>query len=153
MKKTNLKKLAAMGIAGGILMAQAHVDAGYQNSNSNRGSQNYYTADAMDSSSESTTKMSESDLLQKLSPETKAVYQSLGKDGKELALKLANQSCKGKNDCKGQNSCKTKDNACAGQGGCKGQSKGPFADKDMAVMVAAKHMAGKRLQSMANGNS
>jgi hypothetical protein len=49
---------------------------------------------------------------------------------------------------KGMNSCKSAENACAGLGGCKGHAKGPFTDKNMAVMVVAKKMAEKRLKTM-----
>lgn len=149
MKKTNLKKLALMGIAG-VLMAQAQGNAAQQNGNYNGGNL-YYAANAMDSM-QSSSKMSESDLLQKLSPEGKATYQSLSKEGKDLALKLANQSCQGKNGCKGMNSCKSTENACAGKAGCQGKSKGPFTDKNMAVKVAAQKMAEKRSEAMRNGS-
>lgn len=96
--------------------------------------------------------MTESDLLNQLNAQGKATYQSLSPEGKALALKLANQTCKAHNECKGLNSCKTDTNSCAGQGGCKGKSPGPFADKNSAVKVAAQKMAEKR--SNANkGNS
>lgn len=88
--------------------------------------------------------MSESELLPQLNAQGKATYQSLDAAGKALALKLANQACKGENECKGMNSCKTKDNSCAGQGGCQGTSPGPFKDKNLAIKVAAKKMAEKR---------
>lgn len=147
MKKTSLKKLALMGIAG-VLMAQAQGSAAQQNGSYN-GSHQYVAAmDSMQSSS----KMSESDLLQKLSPEGKATYQSLSKEGKDLALKLANQSCQGKNGCKGMNSCKSTENACAGKAGCQGKSNGPFNDKNMAVKVAAQKMAEKRSEAMRNSS-
>lgn len=150
-KKTNLKKIALMGMAGGALIAQSQVAAA-QPQNDYRGSQ-YYTADAMDSSMQNSNKtMTEQDLLSQLNSEGKSTYQSLDQEGKALALKLANQSCKGQNGCKGLNSCKSKENACAGQSGCKGTSKGPFMDKNAAVKVAAKHMAEKRSMMMNGGN-
>jgi hypothetical protein len=147
MKKTNLKKLALMGIAG-VLMAQAQGNAAQQNGSYNGSNQYVAAMDSMQSSS----KMSESDLLQKLSPEGKATYQSLSKEGKDLALKLANQSCQGKNGCKGMNSCKSTENACAGKAGCQGKSNGPFTDKNMAVKVAAQKMAEKRSEAMRNSS-
>lgn len=151
-KKTNLKKIALMGITGGILMAQAQANAAQQNGNFYNGSQ-YYTADESNSRGESSSAVSEASFLSQLSQESKAVYQNLSREGKELALKLANQSCKGKNDCKGQNSCKTNENACAGEGGCKGQSQGPFTDKNVAVNVASMNMAKKRIMMINSGNS
>lgn len=75
------------------------------------------------------------------------MYNSMDCDGQNMAVKLAQQSCAGKNGCKGQNSCKTKDNSCAGQGSCKGKSSGPFEDKNKAVDVANK-MYQKRMNSM-----
>jgi hypothetical protein len=145
-KKINLKKIALMGMAGGALMAQSQADAAQQqNNNSYRGNSSY-TADGLDTSVQNSSNkaLSERDFLSQLNSEGKSTYQSLNKEGKELALKLASQSCKGQNACKGLNSCKTKDNACAGKGGCQGTSKGPFTDKNAAVKVAAKHMAEKR---------
>lgn len=95
-------------------------------------------------------KLTETDLLQQLNPQAKAMYQSMSPEGKALALKLANQDCKGKNDCKGLNSCKSDENSCAGQSSCKGKSVGPFTDKNKAVKVASMKMAEKRAKA-ANG--
>lgn len=95
--------------------------------------------------------MTEGELMSQLSPSGKAQYQSLDAEGKALALKLASQSCAGKNDCKGLNSCKTSQNSCAGKGTCAGTSVGPFKDKNVAVKVAAQKMAEKR--NKMNGNS
>ena len=97
--------------------------------------------------------MTEADLLSQLNNQGKAMYNSLDADGKTLALKLANQACKGQNDCKGLNSCKTDKNSCAGEGGCKGQSKCRFADKNVAVRVAGQKMAAKRADLMNKGNT
>lgn len=150
MKKLHLKKIALMGVASAVVAAQLH--AGTESNNGFNGKR-YYITDAVDTSTQnlSTKPLTESELLSKLSPEGKATYQSLDKEGKDLALKLANQSCKGQNSCKGMNSCKTQDNSCAGQGGCKGTSPGPFMDKNEAVKVAAKQMAQKR--SAINGGN
>lgn len=89
-------------------------------------------------------KMTESDLLSQLNPQGKATYQGLDPAGKALALKLANQDCKGQNECKGLNSCKTSEHSCAGKGSCAGTSAAPFKDKNLAVKVAAMKMAEKR---------
>lgn len=72
----------------------------------------------------------------KLNTESKATFKELSPEGKKLAVKLGNQSCKGKNDCKGLNSCKGEKNSCAGQGSCRGTSPGPFKDFNQAVKVA-----------------
>jgi hypothetical protein len=90
------------------------------------------------------SRLTESQLLSQLNDQARSTYQSLDAQGKALALKLANQTCKGQNDCKGLNSCKTDDNSCAGKGSCAGKSKGPFQDKNLAVKVAAMKMADKR---------
>lgn len=89
-------------------------------------------------------KMTESDLMSQLNAQGKATYQGLDSAGKALALKLANQDCKGQNECKGLNSCKTSDHACAGKGSCAGTATAPFKDKNLAVKVAAMKMAEKR---------
>lgn len=72
----------------------------------------------------------------KLNTESKAIFKELSPEGKRLAVKLANQDCKGKNDCKGQNSCKGEKNSCAGLGSCRNTSPGPFKDFNQAVKVA-----------------
>lgn len=92
----------------------------------------------------STRKLTEMDLKAQLNPQTKADFEALSPEGKALALKMANQDCKGKNDCKGQNACKSKTNSCGGQGGCKGTAETNFKDKNMAVKVAKMKMAEKR---------
>lgn len=132
MKKLNFKKLALLGLASGLVMGAAGCE-----SNAN--------ADT-EQTAEQKTPMTEADLMKQLNSEGKKTYQSLDPEGKALALKLANQSCKGQNDCKGLNSCKSKDNSCAGLGGCKGTSPGPFTDKNDAVKVAAMKMKEKRAQ-------
>lgn len=121
----------------------------YQGQGSNQGQSRYYTADAADAVANQ-KKLSESELVNQLNPESKATFQSMSPEGKALALKLANQACQGKNECKGLNSCKTSENSCAGTGSCKGTSPGPFTDKNKAVKVAAKKMLEKR--SAINGN-
>lgn len=88
--------------------------------------------------------LSESDLLSQLNEQGKASYQRLDAAGKALALKLANQTCKGLNECKGLNSCKNSEHSCAGKGACAGTSDSNFKDKNLAVKVAAMKMAEKR---------
>jgi hypothetical protein len=90
-------------------------------------------------------------LFTKLDASHQKTFNSMDCEGKNLAVKLAEQSCKGKNTCKGLNSCKTDKNSCAGLGSCAGTSKGPFTDKNIAIDVAQKHMAEKRKVSMNNG--
>lgn len=103
---------------------------------------NGYTADTSKGTVDRS--LSESDLLSQLNEQGKASYQRLDAAGKALALKLANQSCKGQNECKGLNSCKNSEHTCAGKGSCKGTSDNNFKDKNLAVKVAAMKMAEKR---------
>lgn len=118
--------------------------------NSSQGSfkqnQNFNQNASSNPSTQTSTKakMTESDLMSQLNAQGKATYQGLDAAGKAMALKLANQDCKGQNECKGMNSCKADDHACAGKGSCAGTSKGPFKDKNLAVKVAAMKMAEKR---------
>lgn len=102
------------------------------------------TYDSTSKSSTSKQKLSESDLTSQLNAQGKATYQGLDATGKALALKLANQDCKGRNECKGLNSCKTSEHTCAGKGSCAGTSEAPFKDKNLAVKVAGMKMAEKR---------
>lgn len=128
-KKSHLKKLALLGLIGGMAVTATACETSGSPHDKNVTEQKQLT---------------ESDLAAQLSPEGKRIYQNLDPEGKKLALQLANQSCKGKNTCKGLNACKTADNSCAGEGGCKGTSPGPFKDKNDAVKVAASYLAKKR---------
>lgn len=112
------------------------------------------TADAVDTTETQRTTtataqraLTENELLSQLNEQAKSTYQSLDATGKALALKLANQDCKGKNECKGLNSCKTADHACAGKGSCAGTAANNFKDKNLAVKVAALKMAEKRVKA------
>lgn len=87
-------------------------------------------------------------LFSQLDPTHQQMFNSMDCEGQNLALQLANQSCKGKNSCAGLNSCKSQQNSCKGQGSCKGTATGPFTNKNDAVEVAEKHMAEKRMNSM-----
>lgn len=130
MKKYDYKKLALLGLASGLVAANTAFGDAPQNNKTMM----------------QQAPMTEDQLMSQLSPEGKAMYQSLDAEGKKLALQLANQGCKGQNTCKGLNSCKTDKNSCMGLGGCKGTSPGPFKDKNDAVKMAAKKMAEKRQQ-------
>lgn len=92
--------------------------------------------------------MSDSEFMSQLNAQSKATFQSMSPEGKALAMKLAQQECKGKNTCKGLNSCKGKGNDCAGKGSCKGTSSDKFKDKNLAVKVAGMKMAEKREGSL-----
>lgn len=104
-----------------------------------------------DTGKTATAPMTEAELMSKLNSEGKATYQTLDPEGKTLALKLANGSCKGENSCKGLGACKSGDHDCAGKNGCAGQASANFTDKNKAVKVAAMKMAEKRGKMM-NGS-
>lgn len=138
MKKTNLKKITFAGItAGTFFLAQTHAEINKTNDKPTQDHKNL-------TSRSKENQLTEKQLLFQLNSDVRAIYQQLDQEGKALALKLANQTCKGQNDCKGLNSCETLHNACSGQGNCKGTSPGPFKDNNDAVKVAAKHMSKKR---------
>ena len=135
MRKFDFKKLALMGITGGVMCAtQVSADQPTTNMDNRSATPNIPTP----------AKIDEAHFLKKLTPESKEMYMKMSPEGKALALKLANQGCTGKNDCKGLNSCTSANNTCAGKGGCKGTSPGPFTDMNKAVQVANKHMQEKR---------
>ncbi|HEV8051711.1 MAG TPA: hypothetical protein VGP47_04385, partial [Parachlamydiaceae bacterium] len=109
------------------------------------------TTSTTTTTAQSTTQrtLTESELLSQLNEQSKAAYKGLDAAGKALALKMANQSCEGKNECKGLNSCKNNEHACAGKGSCAGTAKSNFKDKNLAVKVAALKMAEKRANAAA----
>jgi len=88
--------------------------------------------------------MKENELMGQLNAQGKASFQSMSTEGKTLALKVANGTCKGNNECKGLNSCSGNNHDCAGKGGCKGTGNGNFKDKNVAVKLVAAKMAEKR---------
>lgn len=88
--------------------------------------------------------MSEDELLMQLNDQGKKTYESLSPEGKLLARKMASRSCNGTNECAGENACRSDNNKCAGEGTCRGKGICAFADKNLAVKLAAKKMASKR---------
>lgn len=129
MKRKDLKKLALLGLTGGLVLVATSCEPTVGSSGSHK---------------EMQKAMSAAELYAQLSPAEKQEYNSMSDEGKKLALTLANQDCAGKNGCKGLNSCKSAGHDCKGLGSCKGTTPGPFKDKNDAVKVAAMHMAAKR---------
>ncbi|BBI17893.1 hypothetical protein [Neochlamydia sp. S13] len=178
MNKKDLKKLALLGITGGVMMAsQGSVYAdtsdhlatpgvlmasgcgagtcgnqGKPSSGLNRESRIIAEADESLKSSSSTQLMTEDQLKSQLNEQGKENYNSLNAEGKALAQKLASRTCKGNNDCKGLNSCKTEEHSCAGKGSCAGSSACNFKDKNLAIKVAAQKQAEKRAQTNQGSN-
>lgn len=173
-KKTDLKKLALLGITGGLMIAaQAHADTPvvpddlegvFANqfvtedkckgddgcggfliaANSCSGAGGCPGMESPGNNGKENGKMTEEELMSQLHSRGRATYNSLDEEGKALARQVAGQKCSGENECKGLNSCKGDDNECAGHGNCKGQGGCEHKDKNDAVDVAAKKMAKKR---------
>lgn len=131
MQEKKLKYLAAMGIVSGLLVASNPLLADQKTETK--------------SESLSSMDLNESELLDELNEKGKQQYKSLDAQGRAMALRAANQECKGNNECKGLNNCKSKANSCMGLGLCKGQADCSFTDKNQAVKVVYdKKMAEKR---------
>lgn len=141
MKNKDLKKLAFVGLAGGVLVLNPAVTmAATAASTDNKQTQIDY------SEGNNYQLYTEKELLLELNPEGTKLYQSLTPEGKKLALEVASMKCAYTNACKGLNACKTEKNECAGKGGCKGTGKCAVSDKNLAVKMVAKKMAEKRSQ-------
>lgn len=161
MKKRNLKKLAALGLASGLLVLSA-VDGQNIISEEIESVEGDDPADGSvpelddenydpNSENEGYYLMTEQELLLQLNQRGRKVYNSLSPEGKTLALKVASRRCNNANECKGLNACRTDDNDCAGQGSCKGQTKCAIGDKNLAVKLVANKMAAKRQETQQNG--
>lgn len=93
--------------------------------------------------------ISETSIKAQLSDVSQYHYDQLDKEGRALAFELIHQECKGKNRCRGLNACKNEGiNNCASLCSCEGQSPKKFDDPNLAVRVAAKRMAEKRLETI-----
>lgn len=133
MNKDDLKKLALLGITGGVMVASPVAAAANNQSMPNQKVQD-------------SGQLSEADFMSKLNSEGKTLYLNMTPEGKKLARELAAQKCAGHNKCAGLNSCASKENACAGKGSCAGHGKCAFKDANKAVKVAQQHMQNKRNQ-------
>lgn len=141
MKKNEIKKIAVLGLATGFLISsQLHAedkDKDLQKKSEseidyNEGNLGYHL-------------LTEDELLLELNDEGTKLYNSLDKEGKELARFVASQRCNHTNNCAGLNACQTDKNECAGKGSCKGTGKCAFSDKNLAVKVVGdKLMKDKR---------
>lgn len=137
MKKYTLTSLAALG----LLSAFTQLEAAKNNI---KRTDNYYNTDSetddMDDDLECSPPSAarEKRLFSQLNAESRQLYNSLDCRGKNLAMQMAEQKCKGQNQCKGLNYCNDDKNGCLGKGECKGTAQGPFKDKNAAVLLAAK---------------
>lgn len=151
MKKNPLLSLAALG----FLSAIVNIDAASMKRTDN----NYYDddgdpSDSMDQDEETCPEPAkERKLFAQINLESRKLYNSLDCKGKNLAIQLAEQKCKGQNECKGLNACSSDHNGCPGEGNCAKTAGGPFKDKNLAVQVAAKYMSRKRAEMYYNDNN
>jgi hypothetical protein len=146
MKKYEKKQLALRGILSAFITVHAALVGdeniqkyGVSTAVSERGNMGYHL-------------MTEDELMLELNNEGVALYNSLDKEGKELARYVASQRCMASNACKGLNACQDAKHACMGKGECKGLGKCSVADKNLAVKLVAKKMAEKR-QKAAEGTT
>jgi hypothetical protein len=163
MKKSDLKKLALMGLSSGVLMTnQVSAQTGHttpaQVHNSANLVVNKCSASTPTSNSPKVSPptndpndgnmnfhiMTEDELMIELNPQGIDMYNKLPLEGKTLGRKLASMMCNGTNPCMGLNSCQTTKNDCAGKGACKGQGKCAISDKNLAIKLVSEKMAGKR---------
>lgn len=139
MKTRDLKKLALMGLLGGLIVANHATLEGADlpkdktdtKTDPNAGNMNWHL-------------MTEKELLLQLNEEGIAQYNSLTPEGKQLAREVASAMCNGTNKCKGLGACATDKHTCAGKNDCEAQGKCAIADKNLAVDLVAKKMAQKR---------
>jgi len=142
MQRKDWKKIALLGLSGGILFSAAVEAQNYdKQKNSTRadlpsddpndGNMNYHM-------------MSEEEFLLELTPENVAIYKSFDPKTKQLALRVASMMCAGSNECKGLNACQTDTHDCAGKGDCKGKGKCAISDKNLVIKLVKDKMAAKR---------
>lgn len=138
MKKKLFQKKAFLGLLSGLLtLEQVNADdskkpASQDYNDSNLG---YHL-------------LSDDELKLELNDEGYRLYMSMDEEGRKLAREVASARCDHTNLCKGLNACKTDKNDCAGKGKCKGQGKCAFSDKNLAVKLASKKMAEKRINAL-----
>lgn len=165
MKKRDLKNLALLGLASGLLTSQqlaasvekkdvpSHIGRASEKTKEKQSSSSPSTLEDPNAENEGYHLMSEEELFQHLNAKGRARYGKLDAEDKALVLKTASQRCQQTNECKGLNACKTAKNDCAGKGSCKGTGKCAFGDKNLVVKLVTKKMANKRAKSLETGSS
>ena len=146
--RSKLTRLMISGILSGVLLSQCAyaADKTAKSDNSNKKMNLLELAAATDGNITDHL-MTEDELLIQLNDEGTKIYKSLSPEGKQLALRTASRSCNGRNECAGLNACASDKNKCLGQGSCKGHTKCAISDPNLAVKLAAKKMAEKRLNA------
>lgn len=162
MKKNDLKKLALLGLASGIVLS--HVEAGEASKNHQIQISSLLAANTSKAKSNLSDQsqpdpnegnlgyhlMTEEELLLELNEEGQRMYNAMDPANKKLARDVASGRCANTNYCQGLNACKTEKNACAGQASCKGNGKCGISDKNLAVRLVYNKMMKKR--AAANGS-
>lgn len=167
MEKRNLRKLALLGLASGLVIGgsatadetpkNSYVDQllaahkckgshGCPGMTANRDRPRSENND-MNEGNLNYHLMTEDELMLELNQKGRELYQKLDANGKRLARVVASQMCNETNECAGLNGCQTEHNSCAGQGSCKGKSKCAIADKNLAVKLVSDKLAKKRRET------
>lgn len=162
MKKRDftLKGLALTGLVAGLLVAPAHAAEEAKNKPAAADKPKKATTEDKQKKTDSDDDFmkafdkydgnigyhlfTDEEMKRELNPDGLRMYESLSPEGKELARKVASQSCNGQNDCKGLGGCQTDEHKCAGKNKCKGKGKCAIADKNLAVKLAFDKMRDKR---------
>ena len=137
MKKSNLTKLAMMGLVSGLLAGCSGADKPAEESTGNMG-------DMMGKKIGEMAGMNAENLMSQLNAESKKLFEDMDKEHQMKVLKVASQKCAGSNECAGLNACKSATNECAGMASCKGNGGCAFTDKNLAVKLVYKKMMEKR---------
>jgi len=164
-KRQDLKKLALLGITGGVLLSGQSFAESNQKLNLSRiprgnvwedNTNEYYDVEDFqyntdkdlkfleDESSDTSLKESEvkewdnKSFWRALKPQTQWIYENLNEEGQAIALALANQSLKDQNS---SDSCGIEESDCTA--GDLYKELGPIKDIDEAVRVAQNHMEQK----------
>lgn len=121
--KKNVRKKIALGVCAAAMMGQTAAFAGTK-------AEDVQMQDM---------KMSreQMDFQGKLSGDAVEDFIKMDNSQRDMAMKIADHSCKGQNACKGQGGCKSDANSCKGKNGCKGQGSCKVSAND-AVMMAKK---------------
>lgn len=168
MEKRNLRKLALLGLASGLVISgPANADETRENFKveqllaahkckgshgcpgltPNRDRPRSSGNNDMNEGNLNYHLMTEDELMIELNQKGRNLYQKLDANGKRLARVVASQMCNETNECAGLNGCQTENNSCAGQGSCKGKSKCAIADKNLAVKLVSDKLAKKRKEA------
>lgn len=177
-KKHDLKKLALMGIAGGLLLTKSTgllaadpqapttatktpADASSSKTSKDNGNNESQSDDYSQSSDDDPNSsnlnyhlMTEEELKLELNEEGLKMYNSLDDKNKELAREVASMRCKNSNPCSHLNACKTPQNDCAGKSStCKHTGKCAVPDKNLAVKLVYDKMKDKRMGALKDNSS